>query len=219
MKRIALCVLIALLGVTTMPAAAQGETYTCTVDLLESRATCDSRWVKMLSLEEPDRGVVQVTLAPESGFDRVRFTLEYGEAVNGWTFHLGDSISNDGYRGDISHQQNDAEMHIANGVLSVYGRDGVPNDVATILQLNDFVKPFDVVQIVVADQMLGWMVNGQSTGTLRSNYLFALNGQADDEGPVNYDVYAAFNQVITGREDRRGSGLQRVTIELLPPPN
>lgn len=50
---------------------------------------------------------------------------------------------------------------------------------------------------------------------LDSSYLYALNGQPDSEGPVNYDIYAGFNRTIYSA-GRNGTGLTKVTIKLSP---
>ncbi|MEZ4717116.1 MAG: hypothetical protein R2851_13675 [Caldilineaceae bacterium] len=52
-------------------------------------------------------------------------------------------------------------------------------------------------------------------GDVESPYLFALDGQSDREGPVNFDIYAAFNRNITG--DRLGVGVRNVTVTLFGP--
>lgn len=44
-----------------------------------------------------------------------------------------------------------------------------------------------------------------------SPYLFALQGQADTEGPVNFDLYASFNRVISSNY-RSGSGLEKAVM-------
>ena len=48
---------------------------------------------------------------------------------------------------------------------------------------------------------------------MNSPYLFALAGQPDSEGPVNYDIDAAFNKVIAG-DYRFGTGVGQVTVTL-----
>ena len=46
--------------------------------------------------------------------------------------------------------------------------------------------------------------------------LFALNGQPDSEGAVNYDIYIGLNRVIDALSypDRIGSGLSKVILTL-----
>ena len=66
---------------------------------------------------------------------------------------------------------------------------------------------------VVRNNFVSWD-NGQGvSGSLNSPYLFALAGQSDSEGPVNYDIYAAFNKVIAG-DYRFGTGVGQVTVTL-----
>lgn len=47
--------------------------------------------------------------------------------------------------------------------------------------------------------------------------MFALAGQPDSEGLVNYDIFAAFNRVIAD-PFRLGSGAASVTVTLFPIP-
>ena len=52
------------------------------------------------------------------------------------------------------------------------------------------------------------------SGEIRSPWLYALNGQPDTEGPVNYDIFASFNRVIAGNY-RSGSGVGEVKVCLI----
>ena len=65
----------------------------------------------------------------------------------------------------------------------------------------------------MANEFTSWNNNNGVSGSLTSPYLFALNGQADNDGPINYDVFAAFNRVVDGNY-RNGEGLSAVTIRL-----
>ena len=70
-----------------------------------------------------------------------------------------------------------------------------------------------IVNLTVQDQFLAWNNNSGVSGSLASPYLYSLNGQADTEEPVNYDILAAFNRVIAGNY-RSGSGVGEATIRL-----
>ena len=52
------------------------------------------------------------------------------------------------------------------------------------------------------------------SGGIGSPWLYALDGQPDTEGPVNYDIFASFNRVIAGNY-RSGSGVGEVKVCLV----
>ena len=51
-----------------------------------------------------------------------------------------------------------------------------------------------------------------ATGEVSSKFLYALAGQADREGPVNHDVFLAFNRVVSS--GRFGTGVSRITLRV-----
>jgi len=83
-------------------------------------------------------------------------------------------------------------------------------EVRNMLNLYDIVSQGDTIPIEVSNYYLGW-----GGGELRSQYLYALDGQPDSEGPVNYDIYAAFNRTIYSA-GRDGSGVTEVILTLHP---
>jgi hypothetical protein len=78
-------------------------------------------------------------------------------------------------------------------------------------------KPFRgsaaLFRIEIEDQKLDW-----GPGELQSEHLFALGGQPDSEGPVNYEIFAGFNRTIY-KASRSGHGLGYVRIFLLKDPS
>jgi hypothetical protein len=156
------------------------------------------------------RAVVKLTLrASTSGFTRARIHVAYGATFvatsTNWTVNIGDSATNNGGSGDAATQSNDAEAQILGDVLTVFGKDGTfpPN----ILTVSNVVANGRTIVFEIRNNYFAWDGN-----ELRSDRLYALAGQADTEGSVNYDVYAAFNRVISG--SRQGSGVRWVLIEL-----
>ncbi|MCE7870915.1 hypothetical protein DYH09_11115 [bacterium CPR1] len=178
----------------------------CRVDLTTSRYEMSSG-APMDWVQEPSQGraVLKLTLQQ---YRSARFTLTYGARPEGWTLNVADSSSCNGYGGDGATQSNDAEVQIVGRDLSVWGNDlmiGQPSH--KLYDLRDFAS--DTVVVEVSD---GKVTAGKTTW--QHPALFALSGQPDKEGPVNYDLYAGFNQVVSG--GRTGSGLTSVLVELLP---
>lgn len=162
------------------------------------------------------RTVVRITLNPSvNGFSRARFTVAYNSTPSAWTVNIGDSSTNNGGGGDAVTQSNDAEIQVLNTTMTALGRDATPPP-KKLIDVPSFVASGRTVIFEVSNNFLGWS-SLNTSGTLSSIYLYALNGQPDTEGPVNYDIYAAFNRVIYDPSAQRtGSGVGFVTVDLLP---
>jgi hypothetical protein len=152
------------------------------------------------------------------GFTTVKFIVDYGETPSGWTVNIGDSASNDGYGGDGGTQSNDAEMQIANGNMAVFGNDYNTPPGAQIASGNvpKLVSKGSRIELEISNKHLAWNNHKGLQNSLNSPYLYAIASQADATGLVNSSIYASFNRVISGRSDRLGSGVRKVTILLDP---
>lgn len=171
--------------------------------------------------------VLKLNLDPaNSPFQAATFDISYDADPWGMSVNIGDSISNNGYRGDASDQSNDAEMHIgvppstssspAFDDMLVYGNDNFTGT-SPLIRAFDLVNGGSTLSLTVSDNQLQWDDNSGNSGSLNSPYLYALNGQSDSQGPVNYDIFAAFNRSI-GTIGRPGSGVSQVTITLQESP-
>ncbi len=156
----------------------------------------------------------------DNPFDVAEFQVEYDGMPTDWTVNIGDSRTNNGFGGDGGTQSNDAEAQILDDTLSVYANDtiGPPEVNRLLVNLPGFASEDSTVNFEVSDQFLEWDNNSDTSGNLNSPFLYALNGQPDSEGPINYDIFAAFNRVIAGGTSpsagRIGSGVDTVTITL-----
>ncbi len=146
-------------------------------------------------------------------YDKVEFEITYDQDPGGtFSVNIGDSATNNGYGGDAGTQSNDAELQIgATGAISVYGND---YSSSSKLDINSFVSGPSTVNLTVEDEYLGWDNNNGVAGGLNLPFLYALDGQTDDEGSENYDIFAAFNRVISSNS-RLGSGVSGVTVTLI----
>jgi len=164
--------------------------------------------------------VVKINL---KGYRKARFSVHYYGTPKAWTANIGDSATNDGYCGDAATQSNDAEMFIIDTTLDVCGKQGyksvnpisymymarAPHLVTAQTYGNPLTPYGETILLEVANDTLSW-----GRGAIWNPYLYALAGQPDTEGPVNYDIYAAFNRVIHPKSARVGSGVEWVLIEL-----
>lgn len=98
--------------------------------------------------------------------------------------------------------------------LFVYGNDEYPL-AEPLFTMPDLVSKDTKVTLTVSNKFLGWNNHSGTSGHLNSPYLYALDGQPDTEGLVNYDIYAAFNRSISS--SRPGSGVSKVTIYVSTP--
>jgi len=208
------CQFFLLMGVLAfLPSNAFADT--CEIDLEANTHTCQNiPAIRFIAGPVGNKVVIGINLDPaKTSFTEVTFNVEYKKKAQGWTVNIGDSISNNGFAGDGADQSNDAEVQILDNVLSVYGSDFTPPEVRLLLKTSPVVEGKRAsILLTVKNQFLSWSYNGRKS-ELSSQYLYALNGQHDDEGPLNYDIYAAFNRTIE-TSDRIGSGVRKITVEL-----
>jgi hypothetical protein len=116
--------------------------------------------------------------------------------------------------GDGTVQENDCEVQGYGRSVAAYGSDKHSNPRQKMVRLfNDFIV--DKVTLVVSDQTLEWDNHRGVTGQLVNGSLFALSGQSDSQGPVNYDIFLSLNRVIHGTY-RHGHGLCHLTARWVP---
>lgn len=128
--------------------------------------------------------------------------------------NIGDSITNNGGGGDSATQSNDAELNIGTAegdVTDMFVQASDAGGGGLIQRIDSLVGPDVTLDLLVSDGFLGWNNHLGNTGSIASPGLFALAGQPDFEGPVNYDIYAGFNRVINGAF-RQGGGIEAVTV-------
>lgn len=182
-------------------------TVSCSIDLVRNTHTCAG--IPAISFPvAPSAGkaVARITLSCKSS---ARIRTYYNSVPTGWVVNIGDSATNNGWGGDAATQSNDAEAQIFNQDLTVYASDyGQAGVVAThpgaaiAGSYNDFF---------IVDKWFGWGV-GPHVGyhVTDSSNLFALCGEEDAEGQINYDIFAAFNRTISS--SRAGTGCSRADI-------
>ncbi|XP_076470163.1 uncharacterized protein LOC143300410 [Babylonia areolata] len=161
------------------------------------------------------QGVLKLTFGPTRRRAEINMTFEYS---HGWTFNVGDSVSNNGYAGDGSTQDYDAEVHSVNNRIYFYGRDNPAGGTYGLLHSRpDYVgvQPYTTLTLNIADE-LATADNGDHYLYINSYKLFGLNGQSDSSpGGVNRDVYLGMNRVVAGSY-RSGRGLCNVRVRFYP---
>jgi len=199
--------------------------HACDIDLVSMIHNCGS--VAPISFVSPpapgvmaNETVVKIDLSPSSGYSKAMFKIFYGGQPEGWSVNIGDSSTNNGAAGDGGTQSNDAELDIRTGTdgvtwMNVFGNDYVSPSRKQLVRVQQIVEQGETLILRVENERLFWKYPQNTPiaqGNLNSPHLYALEGQLDDEGTINYDIYAAFNRVITG--SRHGSGVTEVRIVL-----
>ena len=149
-------------------------------------------------------------------YRRLRLTAHFTGPSQRWSLDVGDSSTNDGYGGDAGNRFYDAEVEIRDGVLDAYGSDLLGDAPRRMKTWSKAVTQGDTITLEIANEELSF--NGPSGPKyLHDKALFALAGQSDPDngGQVDYDVYVGVNRVISGRADRKGSGVGRLKVELI----
>ncbi len=152
-------------------------------------------------------------------YDFAEFKVSYNGSPTGLTVNIGDSSTNDGGTGDAGSQSNDAEMQIGALLsdpsnyltLQAFGNDNAPPANKVLAIVPGFSDIGRTIILTVGNDFLSWDNGNGVAGLSVSPFLYALNGQPDSEGLVNYDIYAAFNRVV-GNNSRIGSGVSEVEV-------
>lgn len=201
---------------TPLPAP---EPVSCTINLRTERHDCERMGALHMIEQGYGQALLRLTLDPATtGYDRVRFDVTYAGAPNGWSINIGDSAGNNGQGGDAGQQSNDAEVQLVDSTLVVYGNDDIPAREAKdgrrqLLHVADAVRMDETLSLEVTNARLGINYGG-GIEVVDSPYLFALAGQPDWSGPVNQELYAAFNRTIDGSHN--GTGISQVVVTLYP---
>lgn len=136
------------------------------------------------------------------------------EASSLYTFHIGDSPTNDGWSGDAGTTKYDAEVFLHNNGLFAYRNDfGGSSHIASLADaIPDGVGSFCAV---VADQEFVWYGTpagaSQSTTYLGISDPFLFRPNLDDE-----KLYVGINRTV-GKASRTGSAIDGVVLVSLSP--
>lgn len=190
----------------------------CMVNLLTNTTIgCPAIYFNFSVPPSGGKAVLRTNLQPTGGsrYGRIIYLVDYGATTSGWTVNIGDSGTNNGYGGDGGAQSNDAETQILNGTMSVYANQ--TGGSALLQTVPSFSLSNYLVRLEVADEQLVWDNYHGSNSSLTNTNLYALCGQPDSEGPINYNVFSGFNRSI-GMSSRTGTGVQWAIVLLTGDP-
>lgn len=194
----------------------------CVIDVAGGSHTCQNTpAVSFAFAPTGGKTVAKINFDPSlHSFKKAVFEIEYAGARSGWMINIGDSLSNNGWGGDGGHTSNAAEVQIMNdswtvysNILPGYGDAAIDGHLMLYSQANTIASAGNKFTIEISDERVGWNNHAGIQGELNSKYLFTLNGQATTYGPVNYDIYAAFNRTVYAAS-RSGSGIRKIKLYL-----
>lgn len=136
------------------------------------------------------------------GRDRLHLLLMVCDST-GWTFHLGDSVTNDGDGGDAGSSSHDAELQIRDRAFSVFDSDEGPIDETWTNPETLAASGCSSVDIEVRTDEVRF-----DPGDYRvdSPYLFSIDPPSDAEGAPDATWYIGLNRTW-GNATRSGTGL------------
>lgn len=207
----------------------------CVLDLINNTLSPTNDVVTPVEPLGNGNAVVEIDMGA-GNYSVLEMKVEIQDPLGDWLLNIGNSPTNDGAGGDAGSFSNDSELNIAHNTsssnawdcpLQVY-ENGYAQPPSTVwAALPSFFKAPTVpwsytLRVKIADQKV--CVYVVDTGQLLGNvdnpdpecpYIFRLGGTDNENSPTylnDYIYYAAFNRVISGRPDRTGSGVTKVTF-------
>ena len=192
----------------------EDATATCTIRFDTPENTCaDVAGIEIVQPITDGNSIISIDVLPEQGISRVLLRVEYDGIPDGWSLNIGDSSLNTGSSGDDVAGIADAQVSIYRQDLLIYGNEINANE-----QLERYINvlPADgVLYVEVGHMEMKWSV-GDLAEAIQSRYLFLLDGNRYGRIEADQRIFAAFNRSIASTSLRRGAGVRRVTIWLLP---
>ncbi|CAF1233998.1 unnamed protein product [Rotaria sordida] len=173
-------------------------------------------WISHLTYLDPNadirectaQGVVRLTFDPYGSRRIARFDLTMGSQIQGFTFNIGDSPTNNGYGGDGGTTSNSAEIHSNDNRFYVWANTKICGDTLLLKIDYNVIEPYDNITILISNERIELTNHRSYHQILNSPYLYALakqNVTCNCFDSVCYpgvqpdnDVYFGINRVIGG---------------------
>ncbi|CAF1219516.1 unnamed protein product, partial [Didymodactylos carnosus] len=142
-------------------------------------------WISQLSYLDPHaeikeciaQGVVRLTFDPKGVRKIARFDLTYGPHVQGFTFNIGDSSTNNAYGGDGGTTSNSAEIHSNDNRFYIWANTKICGDTLLLKIDYNVIEPYDNITIFVSNERVELTNHRSYHEVFKSPYLYALAGQ------------------------------------------
>ena len=195
------------------------ETYSCTAEMAASGHDCNFVDVFLYGASNvSEERIAIVDLDATELWQSFVLRVETCDP-SGWTVHIGDSITNNGYGGDSQSTQHDAEVQNFDGVVSSYSSDFGASNLA-----HQFANPVSgcvVQQYYVANDWFVFDPDAATSGDLLYAYNplsfdFPAYDEADLEDPMGLledRLYVGINKTFNAGS-RTGTGVQKACFYL-----
>ncbi|XP_033749027.1 uncharacterized protein LOC117333714 [Pecten maximus] len=158
---------------------------------------------------------------PDCGRKMLRIDMDISYNRGAYLFAMGDSVSNDGWGGDSSDQQNDAEFFGYGDFFFLFKGDKCLANSSYTTLFSGSLTPnvFNHVTVFVSNEHVRILTDaGQVDEQVCDQCLYALAGQSDSSsGGINEDVYVSFNRMIRTSSGRIGFGVCSATVQWVCP--
>ncbi|XP_045201952.2 uncharacterized protein DDB_G0283357-like [Mercenaria mercenaria] len=176
---------------------------------------CSSSALIMVDFDKIDNtGCFRCLEAPYCGKRMLKIELKLSNGKrNGWLFNVGDSDSNNGYRGDSDDQMNDAETQALFPNITVYPSDKCPTINSLMHIVNAVGHHVETVTLYISNEHIKITNDDGLNFKLCHKCLYALNGQPDsgpNRGP-NERICIGLNRVVKDLS-RTGYGICSATF-------
>lgn len=188
--------------------------YFCEIDIDNGSISCpylpDPSDVTVLSANSSGQMVLRLDMTDWSA---MQIKAE-ATSIQNYAFHIGNSISNNGWAGDSGHSLYDSEAHMYNNGLYVYRNDIGGSGLAGSLG-NAIPNGNGSMCVTVTDSELTWY--GTPAGSPQSTtYVNVSDPDIFQIGADDSFLYIGFNRTV-GSAGRTGSNFTGVALlELLP---
>lgn len=174
----------------------------CTIDVIAGTTDCPSTLITPTHLQ-PGSGALRAQLTGMRGLELTAHICD----PRGFTLHVADSPTNNGYGGDSASRSNDAELQIVDRTLTIFGSDNARG--ARLYEDGELLGPQGCqdLRLYLGDSVA---LAEQPCMTVRSDGALRLDPPSDREGPPDSEWYLGLNRVVAG--GRSGSGLQRLAL-------
>ncbi|XP_033746883.1 uncharacterized protein LOC117332108 [Pecten maximus] len=158
---------------------------------------------------------------PDCGRKMLRIDMDISYNRGSYLFAMGDSVSNDGWGGDGSDQQNDAELFGYGDFFFLFKGDKCLANSSYTTLFSGSLTPdvFNHVTVFVSNEHIRFITDfGQVDEQVCHRCLYALAGQSDSSsGGINEDVFVSFNRMIRTSSGRIGFGVCTASIQWVCP--
>lgn len=167
------------------------------------------------------RYVAAINFSPEppyKSYHNLFIELKTSDVIEGWTFNLGNSITNDGWAGDSGTNYYDSELYIIDNTLHISSNDYYDSELLLIEDGSTWGRdgvllPNESFIINVSNNRITLYPQGEKPLELEHPGIFNILYDQDESNADDSYLFMGINRVVhPGRNDRNGSGIDKVEV-------